>query len=133
MSHNAAAKTLELGLRRVSVFAIPPAPPQAFDRLVREVAEQCLEPTLRRLRRSQTMRMGVAELRGYTRARAALPVEALSRSCAQQGRLTESSVDELASRALERVVHAVVNQLTQPATVSATLLLSTLRPLRLAG
>lgn len=131
MSHRAAAKTSVLGWRRIAVVALPPASAARLDRLAREVAECCVERTLRRLHQPQTNRMGLAELRGYTRARAAAPVGLVVREYARQDCLPGSAVRELTARALERTVHAVVRHLTQPRTV--TLAQPGMQPLRMVA
>lgn len=118
MSRRAAAKTVIFGLRRLAVVAWPRPSARPLDRLAREVAERCVEPTLRRLGPAQMNRMGLAELRGYARARAASPVGLLVREYVSQKRVTGAAERELTARALERTVHAAVHELTQQRAVT---------------
>lgn len=94
----------------------PPPRNERLDNLVRAVAERSVEDVCRQLPADMS-RMGVAELRGYVRARALRPVRHHARTAANQTGRAASVSDVLAGRALERTVQLVLRRLlAAPAT-----------------
>ncbi len=94
-----------------------PAPAQGrLDDLARDVA-QCSAVDVVRALPVDMSRMGVAELRGYVRARALRPARRHARTLATQAGLPAAVGEVLAIRALERTVQLVVRQLSTNATV----------------
>jgi hypothetical protein len=67
---------------------------------------------VRRQLSADLSRMGVAELRGYVRARAVRPVRRHAREIAAASGHDASVSDVLAGRALERTVQLVIRQLS---------------------
>ena len=80
------------------------------DQFVHVVADRCV-PVIRQRLTADTSRMGVAELRGYVRARAQRVVNDQVLQILKKRGLTLSVRDPLTAQALERTVHLVVRQL----------------------
>ena len=83
------------------------------DALVREVAQRSVLVTRSRLHLAADQ-LSVDELRGYVRARAIAPVRWLTRELATEHRISADQTAQLAGRALERTVHAVLREISRP-------------------
>jgi hypothetical protein len=79
------------------------------DALARQIAERIQTPVTNSLD-SEASQMGMAELRGYVRARALRYILERVQPLAIEHNLPQSDVNELISAAIERTVHLVVNQ-----------------------
>ncbi len=93
-----------------------PAKDQQLDNLVRDVVECSAVDVVRQLPADMS-RMGLAELRGYIRARAVRPVRHHARTLVAQTGHPASAADVLANRALERTIQLVLRQLSSDATI----------------
>ena len=80
---------------------------------MREIAQRSALVTRSRLHLDADQ-LSVDELRGYVRARAIAPVRWLTHELATEHKISMHQTAQLAERALERSVHAVLREISRP-------------------